>query len=161
MSASDKPMPVVVIGIGNLLMRDEGVGIHALRLLLGVGERHGVALIDGGTPGLRLLSYLEGRRKAIIIDAADMQFPPGTVRRFRPEQVVSTKTLPRQSLHEGDLMETLALAKGLGIALPEIVIVGVQPKTVEIGDTLTPDVEEALPEVLRIVNEEIADPPPA
>jgi len=156
MNASDGPAPIVVVGLGNLLMRDEGVGIHALRLLRERVARPDVEFIDGGTPGLRLLGFLEGRRKAILIDAADIQASPGIVRRFRPEEVVSAKSSPRHSLHEGDLLQTLELAKGLDIPLPDIVIVGVQPQTVEMGEELSPIVQEALGVVVHAVLEEIA-----
>ncbi len=126
--------PVVVLGLGNPLMADEGIGVHLVERLLESADRYpAVDFIDAGTGGLSILYLIEDRRKAIVVDCAFMDEPPGTMRRFTPDQVQSVKELAHQSLHEADLMQIIALARQLGQAPGEIVIFGIQPERIEPG----------------------------
>ena len=83
--------------------------------------------MDAGTPGVGLINLLEGRQRAIIVDAAEMGRQPGEVVRFRPEDVVLTGSTERFSLHRTAVADALALAHALNLPLPEIVFFGVQP----------------------------------
>jgi len=145
---------IAIFGLGNTLMTDEGVGIH----VIGALERRddlppGVELIDLGTGGLRLLHQIEGRRKLIFVDCAHMGEQAGALRRFRPDDVRSRKDQVRQSLHEGDLLETLSLAQELGSLPEDVVIFGIEPESVEPGLDLSPALatrlEEYAEQVLR------------
>ncbi len=126
--------PLLVIGLGNTLMRDEGIGLYLLEALRGRAEQYPeVEFLDLGVAGLALLHHLPGRRKAILLDCAYMNAEPGTLRRFTPDDVVSVKTLAGFSLHEGDLLQILELARKLNTAPEEIVIFGIQPGRRERG----------------------------
>jgi len=146
--------PTVVLGLGNPLMADEGIGVVLLERFRRIADRHpGVEFIDAGTGGMSVLHWIEGRRKAVIVDCAFMGCEPGTIRRFTPDQVRSSKALAHQSLHEADLMRILVLAEQLGQCPEEIVIFGIQPETVEprqgLSDVLKRNVERYLDEIER------------
>lgn len=129
----------VVLGLGNPLMADEGVGVCLVeRLAEAAGDYPDVEFIDAGTGGLSVLYKIEGRRKAIFIDCAYMGEEPGTIRRFLPEEARSTKVLAHQSLHEADLLRIIDMARELGQAPEEIVIFGIEPQRVEPAIGLSP-----------------------
>ncbi len=112
------------------------------RLCESAAEYPAVDFLDAGTGGLSVLHHIEGRRKAIFIDCAFMDEEPGTIRRFTPEEVRSTKVLAHQSLHEADLLRIIEMARQLGQAPDEIVIFGIQPQRVELGMGLSPTLME-------------------
>ena len=130
--------PVVVIGIGNALLRDEGIGGQIIRALQArLTDLQGVEFLDLGTGGLSLLHAISGRRKALLGGCGLLGEPSGTMRRFRPDAVRSRKVLPGLSLHEGDVIKLLALAAELGSAPGEVVIFGIQPADTSPGTTLS------------------------
>ncbi len=143
----------VVIGIGNLLASDDGVGIHAVRYLQGKLP-HDVPLVEGGVYGLDLLPCLEGRDKAVFIDAIDAGEEPGAVFRFAPEDVRASQAAPTMSQHDLGLYELIAAARLLGQCPESIIVIAVQVKSLEVGMELSPEVREALPHVHRLVAEE-------
>jgi hydrogenase maturation protease len=150
--------PIVVLGLGNPLLADEGIGVHLLeRLAEHAGEHPSVDFIDAGTGGLSVLHHIESRRKAVIIDCAFMDEPPGAIRRFTPEEVRSTKVLTHQSLHEADLMRILAMARQLGQAPEQIVIFGIQPERIEPGQTLSRTLTERMDEYVTAILHELAE----
>jgi hydrogenase maturation protease len=144
--------PIVVLGLGNPLMADEGIGAYLIERLRERGSRYpGVDFIDAGTGGMSVLHRIEGRRKAVFIDCAFMGLEPGAIRRFVPDEVRSAKVLAHQSLHEADLLRILALAEQLGQCPKEVVIFGIEPQAVEPGqglsDVLVDEVERYLSEI--------------
>ncbi len=150
--------PVVVLGLGNPLMADEGIGVYLIERLMGFASEHpAVDFVDAGTGGLSILYLIEGRRKAVLIDCAFMDEPPGTIRRFTPDQVRSTKVLAHQSLHEADLMRIIALARELDQAPDEIIIFGIQPERVEPGLGLSRTLMERIDEYVSTVLQEVKD----
>ncbi|OPZ84922.1 MAG: Hydrogenase 2 maturation protease [bacterium ADurb.Bin429] len=142
----------VIIGIGNPLCGDDGVGIALLEALEG---RVDADLVDAGTSAMQVVHALAGRHRAILLDCARMGLPFGTLRRFTPEEVANGTSLPRLSLHEGDLLAFLALARNLGAAPEEIILFGIEPASLEpamhlssilvaqMGDYLTAIIAEA------------------
>jgi hydrogenase maturation protease len=149
--------PFVVLGLGNVLLGDEGVGVRVTEALMEQALPSWVEVISGGVAGHRLLDWLEGVRKAVIVDATLMCKPPGTVVRFRPEEVTSRRAPTRLSLHEGDLLGTLKLAESLGIRPKEVVVYGVQPGRMDPGMTLSPQVLRAVSDVVaRVLDEVVA-----
>ena len=124
--------PVVVLGLGNPLMADEGIGVHLIEKLTARAEQvPDVDFVDAGTGGMAVLHLIDGRRKAVFIDCAFMGQEPGTLRRFTPEEVRSAKVLAHQSLHEADLLRIISLAEQLGQCPEQVVIFGVEPQVVE------------------------------
>ncbi|MFZ5555745.1 MAG: HyaD/HybD family hydrogenase maturation endopeptidase [Pseudomonadota bacterium] len=143
----------VVLGIGNTLLADEGVGVHVVEALRRAeAPAEGVEYVDGGTLSFGLAADLHGAGRLIVVDAAELDAVPGTLRvltggamdRFLTER-------SRRSVHEvglADLLQVLALDDGLP---PERALVAIQPRRVDWGDTPTPEVAAAMPEACRAV----------
>ena len=148
---------VVVIGLGNPLMSDEGVGVELVRRLSCCESGYpGVEFIDGGTGGVSLIYRLGGRRKAVLIDCAYMGSEPGAIRRFTPDDVESKKVLSGRSLHEADLLKVLEMAKELGEAPGDVVIFGIEPEVVEPGMQLSAVLNNRLDHYVSVVERELA-----
>jgi hydrogenase maturation protease len=138
-------------------MSDEGIGSRLVRELAErCGERPDVEFLDVGTgSSLRVLHAISGRRKVVFVDCAMMGEPPGSIRRFTPAEVESTKELPLLSLHEGDPLGTLRLARSLGECPGEVVIFGIQPQNVEPGRELSPELERRLADYVKAIRAEL------
>ena len=147
----------VVLGLGNPLMADEGIGVVLIeRLTEFAGEYPSVDFIDAGTGGMSVLYHIEGRRRAVMVDCAFMNEPPGTIRRFTPEEVRSTRVLAHQSLHEADLMRVIAMAGQLGQAPDQVVLFGIQPERVEPGMHLSRTLMDRIGEYVSTILRELA-----
>jgi hydrogenase maturation protease len=148
---------VLVIGLGNPLRGDDGVGPRLVEELTRCGLPEGVTALDAGTGGLDLLQVLEGWQRVVVVDAADVGREPGQFVRFRPDQARLAQGPDRFSLHHAGLSEVLALANALGQALPRMVIFGVQPAVVGWKEGLSSAVETALPALADAVLEAIEE----
>jgi len=147
---------VVVLGLGNPLMADEGIGVYLVeRLAESAGDDPDVDFIDAGTGGLVVLHHIDGRRKAVFLDCAYMAQEPGSIRRFAPEEVRSVKTLAHQSLHDADLLRIIDMAHQLGQAPDEVVIFGIQPERVEPGLGLSPSLMSRIESYLALILREL------
>jgi hydrogenase maturation protease len=140
---------VLILGVGNLLVGDEGVGVHALRALETETWPAHVRLLDGGTGGFQLLDLVRTARRIILIDATWDGAPPGTVSQFRAR--VAADFPPALGAHDIGLRDLVAAASMLG-PLPEIEVITIsvnelKPMTLE----LSAPVAAALPEVSRRV----------
>jgi len=149
-----KKAPLLVVGIGNAIQMDDGVGIHVLRALEGRELPPGVELFDGGTMGIELLPWLEDREKVIFIDAVDAQEKPGTIFRFAPEEV-DYDMIPKASVHEIGLVDAIQMAALTGRAPREAVIFGVQPARIDWGEELSEELAAVVERVARLVMNEI------
>ena len=153
MAASEKSPTVVVIGLGNELLRDEGVGIHAVEAMQAMQLPEQVEVLDGGTSGADLIDEIADRPKVIVIDAVKADCKAGTVFRFSADDLMNEggRTI---SLHEFGLVETLIAARHLGCAPQQVVIFGIQPKQFTPGLELSQEVAEVLPKVIeQVLNE--------
>ena len=110
--------------------------------------------MDGGTPGIGLVNLLQGRKRVIIIDAAELNDKPGTFKRFTADQVALTGSAERISLHRSGVADALALARTLNIELPEIIFYGIQPERIEWGQTLSEPVWNAAEKVREAIFDE-------
>jgi hydrogenase maturation protease len=145
---------IVVIGVGNLLMKDEGIGIHAVKALQDTGLPPDVELIDGGTSP-DLIGYTRAGDKIIIIDAAKAGGEPGAVYRYRPEDLAAGKrTLT--SAHELGVVENLRLMELSGNEPRETIIIGIEPKEIDWGTELSPELQKRLPDIVKAVLKEIS-----
>lgn len=144
------PRGVLILGIGNILLRDEGVGVRTIEAMAGLALPDDVELMDGGTSGVDLADELAGRRKLIVIDAVHSEHPAGTVLRFGPQDLVADEH-PQMSLHELGLMETLTMARTFGCCPKDVVIFGVQPQTTESGLDMSQTIRDVLPRLIELV----------
>lgn len=143
--------PILILGLGNPLQGDDGVGCRVAQELEARTLPDNVDVIDGGTPGIGLLNLFEGRRRVIIVDAVEMGKAPGEVARFRPEDVTLTGSAERFSLHRSGVADALALASELKLALPDIIVFGIQPAQVGWGDQLSLHVQAAVEKVIDAI----------
>jgi hydrogenase maturation protease len=139
-----------VLGLGNILMSDEGVGV---RLMEAVRDSRpwpaDVEFIDGGVGGLNLLNLIEEARRLVVFDAADMALSPGDFRVLTPEQLAESPTEHRLSLHDVSFIETLGLCARF-FRRPDVVkILAVQPRSIDYGRELSPQLRSALPGLIR------------
>lgn len=146
----------VVLGIGNLLLRDEGVGIHVVKALAGHQFPPDVEVIDGATAGCDLLPLISGADRVVIVDALEGGEPPGAVYRLTPEDFDQEPHEGSVSLHDIGITDVLKMLKLMEGHLPPVVIVGIEPGKIEVGLELTPEVAASLPFVLELVIKEIA-----
>lgn len=145
---------LAVIGVGNLLLGDEGVGIHAVNELMNTPLKSIIKIIDGGTAGIDLLFWLEDLDYAIIVDCMDAGEKPGTILRFPVEEPVPVMIDGIMSIHDMGLWEVLSYGKIYG-KLPSIVVYGVQPDVISFDTALSPEVKKALPRLLQLIKKEI------
>lgn len=146
---------IVVIGVGNLLLKDEGVGVHVAQELQKRGLPSAVEVHDGGVAGIGLLDLFPGVSKVLLIDAAEMNLDAGALVRFTPEEVAGKVGGPRFSAHDIGLLEVLELARALDQCPPEVVIFGIQPKEISWGTELSPEVQASIPKITEAVLREI------
>ena len=141
---------IAIIGIGNPMMGDDGIGPRLISELQ--GSDLGADLIDMGTGGMQLVHVLAGYGSVLIIDSADMGLSPGESRVFSPEEVVSLKETRAYSLHDWDLMRTIEISRELGEAPERILIFAVQPGSLEMAEGLSIAVERGIPGYLQEVS---------
>ena len=128
----------VVLGLGNLLMSDEGIGIHLIRKFSEHQDKFpSIEFIDAGTGGMNVLHLIANRKKAVIIDCVKMGKKPGTIKRFEPADVKTVKKMMHFSLHEADILRIIELSRQLGECPGQIVIFGIEPESLELGQKLS------------------------
>jgi hydrogenase maturation protease len=148
MSAADDK-PVLVLGIGNLLLGDEGIGVHAVRKLQEEPLPARVTVVDGGTGGFHLLEYFGAFPTIILIDAASDGKPSGTVSLAQPRYASDfPRSLTAHDIGLRDMIEAAALLGPLPVMFLVTVSIGGPPL---VGTGLTLPVERSLPEVIRLV----------
>jgi hydrogenase maturation protease len=141
--------------MGNLLLKDEGIGVHLVRYLEGKtfqGDRE-VEIIDAGTlPDIPV--SLSNTTKLIIVDAVQGGEPPGSIYRFRPEDVPAARYV-FTSPHQINLLDNLQLTQVFDSVRPEVVIIGIEPEDVSPGLELSPVLARCLPGLAKVVTDEI------
>ena len=149
------PAKVLVLGLGNVLLQDEGLGVRALNRL--AEQYHfpdNVRIMDGGTMGMHLFPYLDGCTHLLILDAVETDSPPGTSARIEgPDlgQVLSRKL----SMHQAGVPELLAVGRLVGNLPAQVVVCGLQPEIVEWGLDLSPTIAGQVDRLVSLAIEEL------
>jgi hydrogenase maturation protease len=146
---------IIILGIGNILLRDEGFGVRVVEELT---RRYrfpeNVQVLDGGTLGMELLRYLMGADKLVLVDAVAGELPPGSLYEFKNE-AVKAYFKEKVSMHELGIQDVLAALDILEKPIKEVMIIGVQPLSMEIGLELTtllfPVVNQAVDKVIQVL----------
>lgn len=146
---------ILVLGVGNVLLHDEGIGIHVIRDL---EQRYtfsdNVTLLDGGTLGMRLLGAMSQAEHMIVADTLSANSAPGTLHRLSRSEL-HNRVSAKNSMHQVSFLETLAYANFLGI-LPETILIGCQPEDLSAwGMELSAPVAAAKPKMVKLVLQEI------
>jgi len=146
---------IMILGVGNLLLSDEGVGVRVVERLTDQYEfPENVSLVDGGLSGICLLGRISHADRLIVLDAVRAGGKPGTLYRLEGEEI-PRRFSAKNSLHGFDLLEALTLCQALD-KLPETVILGVEPGDISTpGPELTPPVIEKMDDLVAMVLEEL------
>jgi hydrogenase maturation protease len=150
-----QPEEILVLGVGNPLMGDDGVGARVIELL---GERQlapHIHLQEVGTPGWGLVSWFEHHDSVVLIDAVQMDMSPGDWKKLDFSQVRLLTEEPAFSLHQADLAAGLALAQELDLLPNNLVLYGIQPADLTPGSPLSPHVEASLPELVNSIVQDL------
>lgn len=142
-------MKILVLGIGNTLLTDEGAGIAAMQQLhQRLGARDGIEFLDGGTLSFTLAAPISECDALLVIDAAELGATPGTVRCFEGEAMDRFLGANRKSsVHEVGLLDLMSISLLGGHWPQQRALIGVQPARVGWGEELTPQVAAAMPQV--------------
>ena len=144
----------MVMGVGNILLSDEGLGVRFLDELAKNTLPDNVELLEGGTAGLELVHLIQDVDFLIIIDALNANAEPGSLFRFQPGDL---QVIPEQyevSFHQIGIVEVITMANVLGHA-PQTLIFGIQPKSLEWGLEISPEIEALFPRLSELIIKEI------
>jgi hydrogenase maturation protease len=152
-AATQATRDVLVLGLGNTLLADDGVGVHVVRRLAGEHDAPaGLRMVDGGTLGFRLMAAITQSQAVIVVDAAQLGERPGTVRLLHQQALADHVSRGgRMSAHEAGLVDLLTLARLEGWTPARLALLGIQPKIVGWGDRLSLPVSRSLPLACRAV----------
>ncbi len=146
----------LVLGLGNILLRDEGVGVRVVEHLLGRYDfPEEVRVMDGGTLGLDLLPVVEDALRLVVVDAVQTRKPPGTLLRLTGAEIPVFLDVSKISLHQEGLQDLLALAALRGSLPEEVIFWGVQIDSLGVGLELSPSVAVQAPVLAEKVLEEL------
>ena len=140
---------VTILGIGNVILRDEGFGVRVAEYL----DKHyefpeSVQIVDGGTLGIELTQYVTGTEKLLVIDSINGGAEPGTTFRFHNDDVME-HFQDKLSAHEVGIQDVLGLLMVTGHKIPDVVVIGAQPYDVEAGVELSDGMMELLPQMVE------------
>jgi hydrogenase maturation protease len=154
MSIDKSQKPILILGIGNILLKDEGIGVHVANKFMEMPLPPEVEVMDGGTLGIDLLFYIEGREKVIVVDTVKAGEPPGTMYRFTDKELSFKKDFLRTA-HGIDFADVVRTADRLGTKPEEIVFIGIEPQDMNEGMELSPLIAERIPAIIELVRREI------
>lgn len=147
--------PILIAGVGNLIQQDDGFGVHVVRELEKRAIPENTEIFDGGTLGIDLLPYLVNREYVIIIDTIAADHPAGTIFRFEPNDI-NYDDAPKTSIHQLGLIDSLKMLALTSQEPQKVIIFAVQPKIIDWGESLSPELEEIVPKVADLVVKELS-----
>jgi len=154
-SRNTSPKKIVVLGIGNELLSDEGIGVHVVRELKKMNILPTeIEVIEGGTEGFGLINIIIESDRLIIIDSLKGGSKPGTIYKFNIEEALNTPDLFKTSVHQIGILEVINLSGLIG-KTPETTVIGVEPMDVRAGMELSPEIKVKIPRIIELVREEI------
>ena len=146
---------IVIMGVGSILMTDEGFGVRVIEALEEQYEfPENVSVVDGGVLGLNLLGIIAEADHLIVVDAVRNQGAPGDFYRLTGE-AIPERVRAKNSLHQIDFLETLTLCQAVD-EVPETVVLGVEPEDIDsLGVELTPTIKERIEPAIQMVLDEL------
>jgi hydrogenase maturation protease len=153
---TDSPAPIRIVGIGNVLMGDDGLGPYTVEVLRSRYDfPDHVELVDGGTPGLDFLPYISHAQSVIVLDTISSKGDPGDLKIYRNQEIIGSAPPPRLTPHQPGLREALMATELTDASPGEMVLLGVVPETLEQGTTLSAPVQEAVEKLVTVVITEL------
>ncbi len=150
---------VTLIGVGNILMMDEGIGVHTVKAIEALCHvPTGLEVVDGGTAGLDLLPYIDGRERVLIVDAVDFGQEPGFIGMLENEDIPRVlEGQAKMSLHHLGLVDVIGAARLLDAFPQEICLIGIQPHTIDVGLEMTPLIKGRMKVLMEAVIDKLRD----
>jgi len=152
--ATHRKEKILILGVGNVLLNDEGVGVHIAQKMISLDLPPEVRVVEGGTDGFGLMHLILEADRLILIDAVKGGDAPGSIYRFDLEDCPPYPDPYKTSVHQISILEVIHLADLIG-STPTTTIIGVEPKSTDMGMTLSPEVEARIPRIIELVREEI------
>lgn len=144
---------ILILGVGNLIMSDEGVGVHIANRMMEMDLPPHVHVVEGGTDGFGLMNVIQEADRMILIDAVKGGGEPGSIYRFDIEDCPADANIFKTSVHQISILEVITLSGLIG-STPKTTIIGVEPKSLEMGMELSPEIEAKIPRVIRMALDE-------
>jgi hydrogenase maturation protease len=150
---------ILILGIGNPLLSDDGVGLRLLEEIQSnlshLSDK--IDFVDGGTQGMMLLGFLDNRPAAVLLDAIQLGASPGTVHILDAEDLLNFKGSKPISPHEGGAPELIKLSLALGELPPKVIVIGIEPEILTTNIGLSETIEKSIPEALAIIKKQIEE----
>jgi len=148
------PPNIVILGIGNLLLSDEGVGVHVANELMEMDLPEGVSVVEGGTDGFRLLNIITEADRLIVIDSVKGGAAPGSIYRFHLDDIKNCPTGFKTSVHQIGILEVINMSGLIG-KTPLTTVIGIEPLSLDMGMELSPEIREKIPRIIELVLDEL------
>lgn len=145
---------ILVLGVGNLLLSDEGVGVHVAQRMMTMAMPPEVQVVEGGTDGFGLVNVITEADRMILIDAVRGGGQPGSIYRFEIEDCPPYPDIFKTSVHQISILEVINLSSLIG-STPRTTIIGIEPACMEMGMELSPVVAAKVPRVIQMIKEEV------
>ena len=143
----------VIIGIGNILLKDDGVGVHVIKQLENEKLPSTIELVDGGTSTLDMLGYFLDYERVIVVDCLRAGLKPGTIYRIKPEDIKSYKK-ENLSIHDVQILDVVKMANMMD-KYPEVVIFGIEPEKIDLDLEMTETMTNKIPEMVSYIKKEL------
>lgn len=146
-----------VLGLGNYAMGDDSIGLRIIEHIAEHNLESGFEAVEIANNGMQLLTYFEPEtERIVVVDSANFGGAPGEWICFSPDEVDSHKVVGNISTHEGDVLKLIALARKIDQPIPPIRIVAIQPKSMEMDESLSPELEEKFSDYVQAVLNEVS-----
>jgi hydrogenase maturation protease len=148
------PQKIIILGVGNLLLTDEGIGVHVANELMKMNLPPEVSVVEGGTDGFRLIDIITQADRLIVIDAVQGGAAPGSIYRFDIDEVQSCPSGFKTSVHQIGILEVINLSGLIG-KTPQTTVIGIEPESLEMGMELSPEIKAKIPRIIELVLDEL------
>lgn len=143
----------VIIGIGNILLQDDGVGVHVIKQLENEKLPTTIELVDGGTSTLDTLGFFLDYKKVIVVDCLRAGLIPGTIYKIKPDDIKNYKK-ENLSIHDVQILDVVKMANMMN-KYPEVVIFGIEPEKIAVDLEMTLTMVSKIPEIVSNIKKEL------
>ncbi len=148
------PPKIVILGVGNLLLSDEGVGVHVANELMKMDLPPEISVVEGGTDGFGLIGFITEADRLILVDAVKGGGAPGSIYHFDIDEIQDSPPGFKTSVHQIGILEVISLLSLTG-KKPRTTIIGVEPKSLEMSMELSPEVKDKIPRMIELILAEL------
>lgn len=145
---------IIIIGIGNILQRDDGIGVHIIKQLEKENLPSTIELVDGGTSTLSMLGYFMDYKNIIVVDSLKGGLEAGTIYKIKPEEIANYKK-KNLSIHDVQILDVVKMANLAG-SFPKVTIFGIEPSEIFFSLEMTDIIKDKIPNVVKLIKDEIS-----